>query len=109
LAQWQREQAGEPRWTWAKDPLARMPTILGNARLEGDALIVETSSRARDGAEARGAAGRPRHPRRRGAHELRGSRARPARRRSPGSRTRTTGARSTSPCRYSAIARRANG
>jgi len=47
LAGWEREQAGEPRWTWARDPLDKMPTILGTARLERDALVVETNSSQR--------------------------------------------------------------
>jgi hypothetical protein len=47
LAGWDRERAGAARWTWATGPRVQMPAILGNARLERDALVVETNSRPR--------------------------------------------------------------
>jgi len=47
LAGWHHEEDEEPQWTWKKTPADAMGTVLGNARLATDALVVETNSRER--------------------------------------------------------------
>jgi hypothetical protein len=47
LAGWEREDDEEPKWTWKKAPADPMATVLGNARLTKEALVVDTNSRER--------------------------------------------------------------
>jgi hypothetical protein len=47
LAGWEREDDEDPQWTWKKAPADPMATVLGNARLTKDAIVVDTNSRER--------------------------------------------------------------
>jgi len=47
LAGWEREGDEELQWTWKKAPDDPMSTVLGNARLTKDALVIDTNSRER--------------------------------------------------------------
>jgi uncharacterized protein (DUF2384 family) len=47
LADWVRDEEGGRSWTWKKTPADTMGTVLGNARLTADALVIETNSRER--------------------------------------------------------------
>jgi hypothetical protein len=47
LTDWERDEDGSPEWTWKKQAVDAMSTVLGSARLTPEALVIDTNSRER--------------------------------------------------------------